>query len=168
MTEPFGYPAAPPTEVPPPPPAAPPQPVAPIGTRIGEVLLEFVLMACTLGFGWVGWWIVAWADGQTPAKVVLHLHVVNDEDGRIASFGRLALREVVGKGIAGSALLVAIYLQRQWLLVPVAAYVAVNLVVMLGDPRRRALWDRLAKTVVLVGDPPPLFIPPAEADTALV
>jgi uncharacterized RDD family membrane protein YckC len=138
-----------------------------VGTRVAELLLEIVLMACTFGFGWVGWWIVAWADGQTPSKVVLHLHVVNVDDGRITSFGRMALREVVGKGIAGVVALAGVYYGQPGLLVLVGVYLAINTIVMLSDARHRALWDRLAKTVVLDGDPPVLLTPPVEADTAL-
>jgi hypothetical protein len=127
-------------------------------------------MACTFGFGWVGWWIIAWSDGQSPAKVVLHLHVVNAEDGRLASFGRMAVRELVGKAIAGAGVAAGVYLGLWWLLGVVALYVAVSGVLALTDNRRRTLWDRLAKTVVLEGDPPPVVsvTPPAEASTALL
>jgi uncharacterized RDD family membrane protein YckC len=168
MDEPIVWPTGPPTELtlPPPPPEERRRPVAPIWTRAGELGLEAVLVACTLGFGWVGWWIVAWADGQTPAKVVLHIHVVNADDGRLASFGRMAVREAVGKGIAGTAVLAGLYLRVWWLLAIVAVYLAVSVVFAVTDVRRRTLWDRLAGTVVLEGDPPPLM--PASAPTAPV
>src|SRR4029077_15162728 len=127
----------PPTELtlPPPPPEERRRPVAPIWTRAGELGLEAVLLACTLGFGWVGWWIVAWADGQTPAKVVLHIHVVNADDGRLASFGRMAVREAVGKGVAGAVLLVGAYLRLWWLLAIVAVYLAVSVGFAVTDVR---------------------------------
>jgi uncharacterized RDD family membrane protein YckC len=131
-------------------------------------------MACTLGFGWVGWWIVVWSDGQTPAKVVLHLHVVNAEDGRLASFGRMAVREALGKGVAGAVVLVGAYFRAPWLVAIAAAYVAVSVALAFIDVRRRTLWDRLARTVVVEGDPPPAVpeVPlpltaPVEAGTAL-
>ncbi|MEY2431469.1 MAG: hypothetical protein QOC92_1194, partial [Acidimicrobiaceae bacterium] len=76
-----------PTEFPPPPPEERRHPVASPWTRALEVLVELVLMVCTFGFGWIGWWIIAWADGQSPAKVVLHLHVVRADDGSPVSFG---------------------------------------------------------------------------------
>jgi uncharacterized RDD family membrane protein YckC len=174
MSEPIVWPMEPPTEfaLPPPPPEEQRRPVAPIWTRAGELGLEVVLMACTFGFGWVGWWIVAWADGQTPAKVVLHLHVVNADDGRLASFGRMAMREALGKGVAGAAVLAGVYFRLGWLLVIAAAYLAVSVAAAFGDVRRRTLWDRLAGTVVLEGDPPPIpseLTPtaPVEASTAL-
>jgi hypothetical protein len=139
--------------------------------RVGELGLEIVLMACTFGFGWVGWWIIAWADGQTPAKVVLHLHVVNAHDGRVASFGRMAVREALGKAVAGVAVLAGVAFGLWWLLALAAAYVAAGVAIAITDVRRRTLWDRLARTVVLEGDPPllPVMLPtaPAEPSTAL-
>ena len=149
-------------------------------TRAGELGLEFVLMACTFGFGWVGWWIIAWGDGQSPAKVVLHLHVVNANDGRLASFGRMALREGLGKATAGAALLAGVALRQWWLLALAVAYTAFGAAAAIFDVRRRTLWDRLAGTVVLEGDPPlvpamppppamspPPAMAPVEASTAL-
>jgi uncharacterized RDD family membrane protein YckC len=125
-----------------------------------------VLVACTFGFGWVGWWIIAWADGQSPAKVVLHLHVVNADDGTPASFGRMAVREALGKAVAGVLLVAGVYLRQGWMLALAVVYVAASVVLALFDNRRRTLWDRLAKTVVLEGDPPtsaPAPEPPASA-----
>jgi len=168
MSEQIVWPTAPPTDLPPPPPPeVQPRPVASEWTRAGEFFLELVLMVCTFGFGWVGWWIIAWADGQSPAKVVLHLHVVNDADGRVSSFGRMAVREALGKGVAGGAALVAVYYGRVWLIALVGVYLSVNAVLALSDPRCRTWWDRLTKTVVVAGDPPPPFRPPAVADTSL-
>jgi hypothetical protein len=184
MTDPIAWPSAPPTEppmappnapvldLPPPPPEEHRRPVAPIWSRAGELGLEFVLMACTFGFGWVGWWIVVWADGQTPAKVVLHLHVVDSRDGHLASFGRMAVREALGKGLAGAVILAGAYFRVWWLLAIAVVYLGVGVAVALGDARRRMLWDRIAGTVVLEGDPPPIVpelppMTPAEASTAL-
>jgi hypothetical protein len=162
----------PPTDLPPPPPEEHRRPVAPIWSRAGELGLEGVLMACTLGFGWVGWWIIAWADGQTPAKVVLHLHVADSRDGHLASFGRMAVREALGKGLAGAVLLAGVYFRLWWLLALGVAYLGVGVTVALRDARRRTLWDRIAGTVVLEGDPPPIVAAPAvtapaEPSTAL-
>jgi len=144
-------------------------------TRAGELVLDATLIACTFGFGWVGWWIVVWADGQSPAKAVLHLHVVNAHDGRLASFGRMALRETAGKSVPCVVLLAGLYLRLWWLAAIVVLYVAVGVALALVDVRRRTLWDRLAGTVVVEGDPPPIVpvarvaIPtaPVEAGTAL-
>lgn len=179
MPEPIDWPASPPTELPPPPDDA--RAVAGVVSRAGELLLELVLMACTLGFGWVGWWIIAWADGQSPAKVVLHLHVVRADDGRLASFGQMAVREAIGKAPAGVAIVAGVHYGQLWLIVAAVVYGVVGAVLALGDARKRTLWDRIAGTTVLEGDPPPAplptvaedasdesFSPPAEGRTAPV
>lgn len=173
------YPSEPPVELPPPPPEERRHPVASAWLRGGELLLELVLMLCTFGFGWVGWWIVAWADGQSPAKVVLHLHVVEARTGRLASFGRMALREGLGKGVAGLLGVVGIYYGQLWLVVLTALYGLIGAAFAAADPRRRMVWDLLAGTVVIEGDPPPIAssavavaapveddLTPAEADTS--
>ena len=172
MSEPSTWPSEPPTELPPPPPEDRRHPVAPTWTRVGEVGLEAVLLACTFGFGWVGWWIIAWADGRSPAKVLLHLHVVRAEDGRLASFGRMAVREAIGKGAMGVAVFAGVYFRQWWLLAVAAAYLVASVALAQSDVRRRTLWDRLAGTVVVEGDPSPIMsstsaTAPVEANTAL-
>ncbi|MEY2404876.1 MAG: hypothetical protein QOD38_2427, partial [Acidimicrobiaceae bacterium] len=104
-------------------------------SRVGGLGLEALLMACTLGFGWVGWWIIAWGDGQTPSKVVLHLHVVTAKDGQLASFGRMALREVLGKAMWAVAILAGAALGLWWLSAIAALYVVVNAAVAATDVR---------------------------------
>lgn len=171
MTEPIVWPTEPPTELPPPPPEELRRPVASPLMRAGELGLELVLVGCTFGFGWVGWWIIAWADGQTPAKAVLHLHVVNADDGALASFGRMALREALGKGVAGTVALAGLYFHVPALPAIAAVYVVLSVGFAFSDVRRRTLWDRLAGTVVLEGDPPPQIVTaptaPVEGSTAL-
>lgn len=152
------FPESPPIELPPPPDTG--RAVASLLARLGGFGLELILVPCTFVFGWVGWWIIAWADGQTPAKSLLHQHTVSASDGMLASFGRMAVREAVGKGIGAILVLVGAYLA----LPPVAAvgvlYGVVGAALAVPDPRRRALWDRVAGTVVVEGDPPPP-IPPS-------
>lgn len=146
----------------PPPPEDGRRAVASPWTRLGALCLEMVLFGCTFGFGWVGWWIVAWADGQSPSKMVLHLHVVRADDGTVASFGRMAVREAIGKAPAGVAVVAGLYFRQPWLVGAAAAYVVVSAAFASRDARRRTLWDRLAGTVVLEGDPPaPAPAPPA-------
>jgi len=65
-----------------------------------------------------------------------------------------------------------VYFRVWWLLAIAVVYLGVGVAVALGDARRRMLWDRIAGTVVLEGDPPPMVpelppTPPVEASTAL-
>jgi hypothetical protein len=80
----------------------------------------------------------------------------------------------VGKGIAGALALLALYYGQLWLVGVAALYAAVGVAFGATDARRRTLWDLMAGTVVLDGDPPPLLVAPlpeavtpAEADTSL-
>jgi hypothetical protein len=177
VTDQLLWPASPPEEPPTDPPPAdelPPPPaegraVAGLWSRLGGFALEVLLVPCTFVFGWVGWWIIAWADGQSPSKVVLHLHVVNAEDGRVASFGRMALREALGKGVGALLVLGGAYFALTRVAVVGAIYAVVGVLPALFDTRRRTIWDRMARTVVVEGEPPPFTPPiaPEEPDTAL-
>jgi uncharacterized RDD family membrane protein YckC len=51
--------------------------IATPGRRFKELLLEIVLAVVTLGIGWLIWFAVIAKDGQTPAKRILKLKVVN-------------------------------------------------------------------------------------------
>ena len=160
MTELPTWPPTPPLEPPVERPAPPDEDraVVSLWTRLGAFGLELVLVPCTFVFGWVGWWIIAWADGQTPSKFLLHQHVVNVEDGRLASFGRMAVREALGKGIGAVLVFGGVYFRVPAIAVLGAVYAVVGSALALADPRRRTSWDRLARTMVVHGDPPP-FVP---------
>jgi hypothetical protein len=88
----------------------------------------------------------------------------------------MAVREALGKGIPGVAALAGVYFHVLALTAAAALYIAMSAVIAFVDVRRRTLWDRLAGTVVLEGDPPALVVvdpmtpaptAPVEASTAL-
>src|SRR4051794_32314530 len=95
------YEPAPPADAPAPPmttfehlpPPPPPAPLASAWIRIEEAVVEVLLFVCTLGIGWLVWWIVAWGRGDSPAKQVLALRVVRASDRQLPGFGKMALRE---------------------------------------------------------------------------
>jgi len=168
MTNDIIWPAEPPTDedvLPPPPETG--RAVASLWSRLGAFGLELILVPCTFVFGWVGWWIIAWADGQTPAKSLLHQHTVNAGDGTLASFGRMARREALGKGIGALPVLAGAYFGTPLVVAAGVLYGVVGALLAVADPRRRTLWDRLAGTVVVEGDPPPptIVTDPAEPST---
>jgi uncharacterized RDD family membrane protein YckC len=132
---------------PPPPPARSPSSVAgpgippgvqlsTKGKRFGAFLLDLLLAIVTLGIGWLIWDIILWGRGQSPAKQILHMRVLDLKTGRGASWGPMLLRELVGK----------------WLLGCIPLYTIVSAIVLLVDERSQALWDKIAGTVV-VEDP---------------
>lgn len=102
-------------------------------------MLEGLLLLLTLVIGWFVWALVAFGRGQTPAKQVLGMRVVNLSTGRSAGFGRMAVREIIAKpviGVLGSIAVVGIVADF-WLL---------------WDKDTQELWDKIVDTVV-VNDP---------------
>ena len=77
------------------------EPIATPGVRLGSFLLEFLLAVVTLGIGWTIWSLVVWGRGTTPGHQVLRLYIVDAKSGRTATWGHMALREFVMKGLVG-------------------------------------------------------------------
>lgn len=109
------------------------------GKRFGAWLLEGLLIIVTLVIGWLVWWIIAWGKAQTPAKQVLKMRCVRVDENRPASFGEMAMREIVGKTLIAN--------------VTFGISTIVGGIMLLSDDRnRQALWDKIAGTTV-VEDP---------------
>jgi uncharacterized RDD family membrane protein YckC len=113
-----------------------PSPSSP-GRRVGAYLLDVVLVFVTLFVGWLVWSLVLWSKGQSPGKSILGMRCMSIESGRAASWGTMALRELVGKNLLGS--------------VSLGITTIVSFFLILGDSRQ-GIWDKLASTVV-VDDP---------------
>lgn len=77
------------------------EPIATPGVRLGSFLLECLFAVVTLGIGWIIWSLIVWGRGTTPGHQVLRLYVVDAKSGRTATWGHMALREFVMKGIVG-------------------------------------------------------------------
>lgn len=77
------------------------EPIATPGVRLGSFLLECLLAVVTLGIGWIIWSLIVWGRGTTPGHQVLRLYVVDAKSGRTATWGHMALREFVMKGLVG-------------------------------------------------------------------
>jgi uncharacterized RDD family membrane protein YckC len=140
------------TDLPPPPPPAPPgYSPAPVtggpalqlaskGRRFGGMLLEGLLVIVTLGIGWLIWSIIIWDKGQTPAKSILDMRVVKADEYAYLRRSDMALRELVGKVLLN-------FIPLYWL---------ISAIFVLVDDRNQALWDKIAKSVV-VSDPNNVF-----------
>jgi uncharacterized RDD family membrane protein YckC len=102
--------------------------------RIAGRLLEVLLTWFTLGIGWFVWSLVVWKDGLTPAKQLTGMRVIDMKTGEHASWWRMALRELIGKPIAGIAVLLTL---------------GVLLFMPFWDNKNQALWDKIAGTVVV-------------------
>jgi len=108
--------------------------LASVGRRIGAFFLAIPLAIVTLGIGYLIWGLIVWGNGQTPALQVLGMRCWRPETGRVANWGWMALREIVGR-IAENILSVITEI--------------VSLVLFLSTKERRSLHDLVAGTVVL-------------------
>jgi uncharacterized RDD family membrane protein YckC len=63
--------------------------------RLGAYALDAVLAVVTLGIGWLIWSLIVWSEGQTPAKKILKIRVRHFETGAVATWGHMAVRELL-------------------------------------------------------------------------
>lgn len=106
--------------------------------RLAAWALEAVLFVVTLGVGWAVWAFTMGDVGQTPAKKLLGLRVLLDDQHQSAGLSRMFLmRWFVGA-----------------ILVPLAATLTLGIILFMPfwDRRNRNLWDRISSCVV-VHDP---------------
>jgi uncharacterized RDD family membrane protein YckC len=130
---PAGYDAPPPVRgVPPLPPGVT---LAPVGRRIGAYFLSLLLLVVTLGIGYVVWGLLVWPRGTTPALSVLKMRCVKAGTGAKATFGTMALREIVGRILEGIL---------SWITE------LVSLILFLARDDHRCLHDLVAGTVVVL------------------
>jgi uncharacterized RDD family membrane protein YckC len=109
-------------------------PLSSAGKRFGAYLLEALLYIVTLGIGWLIWSLIIWGNGQTPAKALLKMRVVRTDTGQVATWGTMALRELVGKWLIGT--------------VTLGITTLVSCFMILGESRQ-GVWDKVASTVVV-------------------
>lgn len=119
-------------------PGVPPLPagvtLAPVGRRIGAYFLSALLAVVTLGIGYVIWGLIVWGRGTTPALSVLKMRCLKVDTGQNATFGTMAVREIVGRILEGILGVIT---------------GAVSLILFLTRPDRRSLHDLVGGTVVV-------------------
>lgn len=121
-------------EVPGVPPLPPGVTLASPGRRIGAYFLGLVLLVVTLVIGYVVWGLIVWRRGTTPALSVLKMRCVKVRTGTNATFGTMALREIVGRLVEGIL---------SWITE------LISLVLFLARRDHRCLHDLIAGTVVV-------------------
>ena len=109
--------------------------------RLGAYALDAGLAFLTLGIGWFIWSMIVWGEGQTPAKKILKLRTINAVTGRPASWGHMALRELLVPTTVGIASFLTSGLA--WL-----AWVILE-IVMYFNQGSRTLRDLWVKTAVV-------------------
>ena len=108
--------------------------LASVGRRIGAYFLSIVLIIVTLGIGYLIWGLIAWSKGRGPAMQVLGLRCWKPADGRVAGWGTMALRDIVG-GIS------------QGILSIITAII--SFVLFLTGNKHQSIPDLVASTVVI-------------------
>ena len=68
--------------------------------RLGAALIDLLLIIVTLLIGWLVWTLIVWSKGQTPGKQICGQRVVMKRTGRAATWGEMALRDFVIRGLA--------------------------------------------------------------------
>ena len=105
----------------------------------GSYILEGLLFVVTLVIGWYIWMIFTSKTGQTPAKRILNIYVINVETGRNIGRGDAWIREVLIKQLA-FGVLSSITSGLSSLADGIWVFV---------DKDRQALHDKLLKQVVV-------------------
>jgi len=92
----------------------------------------------TLGIGWMIWAAITAGKGQTPAKQLLKIRVVDATSGTPIGFGRMFfMRGLVAGFVAGFAIFFTL---------------GILLFMPLWDKRNQNIWDKVSGTLV-VTDP---------------
>lgn len=116
--------------------------LASVGRRLAGYLLDVLLLFVTLVIGWLVWSLIVWSKGTTPGKQLLGMRCVHLSKSRRATWGRMALREFVAKGLIMTVIGLFTFGIGPLIL---------NFM-LLWTKKRQELWDMVADTIV-VHDP---------------
>ena len=109
--------------------------------RLGAYALDAVLSVITLGIGWIIWSFIAWGEGQTPGKKILKIGVRNFETGAVATWGHMAVRELlVPLTVVIASALTSGIAAVAWIVIEIVFYFTKN---------SRTLRDLWVKTAVI-------------------
>tara|TARA_Y100000588_G_scaffold389737_1_gene493319 strand:- start:879 stop:1418 length:540 start_codon:yes stop_codon:yes gene_type:complete len=115
------------------------------GRRLAAAVLDVIIFVITFVVGWLIWFAFTARKGQTPAKQILKLHVVQD-DGSAVSPWRMLLREILIK--MAFFYLLFFLLPGEVGLLPVVLYLLAASW-CIWDSYRQCLWDKVTKTWVV-------------------
>jgi uncharacterized RDD family membrane protein YckC len=109
--------------------------------RLGAYALDAVLAVVTLGIGWLIWSLIVWGEGQTPAKKILKIRVRHFETGAVATWGHMAVRELlVPVTVMIASSLTSGIAAVAWIVIEIVFYFTKN---------NRTLRDLWVKTAVI-------------------
>jgi uncharacterized RDD family membrane protein YckC len=107
--------------------------LASVGRRIGAYFLSILLVVVTLVIGYLIWGLIAWGRGTSPALSVLKMKVWRPAENRKASWGIMALRDIIG-GIVESIFGITSL---------------ISFILFASGKEHKTLHDMVASTVVL-------------------
>ena len=106
-----------------------------LGKRFGGALLTGVLVVLTVGIGYLIWAAIAYGKGQTPAKQILKMYVIDTETGLPATWGKMFVRGFVIDGVLNS--------------ITGGVFSLISAIWIFTNPKRQRLTDLVLKTIVV-------------------
>ena len=100
--------------------------------RLFANILDGILFFLTLIIGYIIWWLIVLARGQTPGKQLLGIRAERRDGGQV-SWGTMFVREIV-KAVAHSF---------------VIGFFVDAILLLMDDNEHRSLSDRVANTVIV-------------------
>ena len=107
------------------------EPASPL-RRLFATILDGILFFLTLVIGYIIWWLIVLARGQTPGKQLLGIYAITRSGDR-AGWGTMFVRQIV-KAVAHSF---------------VIGFFADAILLLLDDQDHRSLSDRVAGTIIV-------------------
>jgi uncharacterized RDD family membrane protein YckC len=108
------------------------------GRRLGQYLLDVVLAIFTVFIGWFIWSLFIWRCGETPGMQIMRMKTIKADTGQPATWGTMAVREIVGKAIIMGVISTIFF----------PATLVLDCM-LLWDRRNQELWDKVAGTLVV-------------------
>lgn len=103
------------------------------GRRVGAYFLAIPLLIVTLVIGYLIWGLILWGKGTSPALKVLKMKCYKPATGQVATFGTMALRDIVGSAIVENLAILPL----------------VSFIMFLATGKKQSLHDVIGGTVVL-------------------
>jgi uncharacterized RDD family membrane protein YckC len=109
--------------------------IAGVGQKLLTAVLESMLMTVTFGIGWIIWAAITSSEGQTPARKLLGLRVVDADTGKPVTLAKLFfMRGILGSIVAGIAYTLSF---------------SILFFMPLWDKKNQSIVDKISNTVIV-------------------
>lgn len=103
--------------------------------RLGSYFVEIVLMVVTLGIGWLIWASMTAGSGQTPAKRLMRLRVIDSRTFKPVGFARMFWMRYFIAGVVAA--------------IAITCTLGVLLFMPFWDKRNQNIWDKVSSSYVV-------------------